>query len=143
MGFSRPLLSSSLLIICFLFSVCSHPFAYLSTCFSAMCVACLFHSFRVFCLLVRSFARLFVARTRATVVCPSSGEGKGRRRRRTMRAMATTGSSQRMTTRSPLTCTTQTNTHSNFISSRDLSNFLRVFVCNLLGWCIMMKHVSS
>lgn len=92
-----------------LFSVCLHLSAVLSTCLLSVFMF-------IFCVCL--FARLvvllvcpLVARTRVTAICQSSGEGRGQQRRRTMRATVTTGSIQRTTTHSPLTCTTGTHTH--------------------------------
>ena len=77
---------------------------------SVVCVyvhfACFFCLFVSGCVLVCSLA----ARTQVTAVCRSSEGARGQQRRRTMRATLTTGSIMRTTTRSPLTCTTDTRT---------------------------------
>lgn len=102
---------------------------------------CEFSLFRSVC----TFGSL-AARTQATVVCQSSGEVRGQRRRRMMRATPMTESTKRTTSRSPLTCTTEKDTQTILIS--DLDSIWGLYssfdICAYsLGWCTMMKHVNN
>lgn len=154
-SFSPPTLLSEffanqLLLFVYVFvftSVCL--LVYLLLCLWSVFMFILFVFFCLFvsgCVLVCSLA----ARTQVTAVCRSSEEARGQQRRRTMRATPTTGSTMRTTTRSPLTCTTDTHTHTAIIWLLSLhwsrfggGSFINSSCVCSLGWCIMMTHVSS